>query len=165
MKVFKKGAILSTIKIKNLCFMLAILSIFSGCALVTDEYQINQKKAIAFLLEDLPMPDDVEIIKAPTFLLGTGEAISGRIISKSGYSPAENLIFYGNEASSTGWTLESSKVGEEVTLVFSKSGRFATIYITPRNTIGGFFVGDIGSNIDITIVHPDAVGIQNPYSP
>ena len=111
------------------------------------------------------MPDDVEIIKAPTFLLGTGEAISGRIISKSGYSPAENLIFYGNEASSTGWTLESSKVGEEVTLVFSKSGRFATIYITPRNTIGGFFVGDIGSNIDITIVHPDAVGIQNPYSP
>ena len=165
MKVFKKGAILSTMKIKNLCFMLAILSIFSGCALVTDEYQINQKKAIAFLLEDLPMPDDVEIIKAPTFLLGTGEAISGRIISKSGYSPAENLIFYGNEASSTGWTLESSKVGEEVTLVFSKSGRFATIYITPRNTIGGFFVGDIGSNIDITIVHPDAIGIQNPYSP
>ena len=165
MKVFKKGAILSTMKIKNLYFILAILVTFSGCALVTDEYQINQKKAIAFLLEDLPMPDDVEIIKAPTFLLGTGEAISGRIISKSGYSPAENLIFYGNEASSTGWTLESSKVGEEVTLVFSKSGRFATIYITPRNTIGGFFVGDIGSNIDITIVHPDAVGIQNPYSP
>ena len=34
----------------------------------------------------------------------------------------------------------------------------------PRNTISGFFVGDIGSNIDVTIVHPDAVGIQNPYS-
>lgn len=165
MKVYKKGAILSTMKIKSLCASLLALLIFSGCALITDEYQQNQKKAIAFLLEDLPMPDDVEIIKAPTFLLGTGEAISGRIISKSGYSPAENLIFYGNEASSTGWTLESSKVGEEVTLVYSKSGRFATIYITPRNTIGGFFVGDVGSNIDITIVHPDAVGIQNPYSP
>ena len=165
MKVYKKGAILSTMKIKSLCASLLVLLIFSGCALITDEYQQNQKKAIAFLLEDLPMPDDVEIIKAPTFLLGTGEAISGRIISKSGYSPAENLIFYGNEASSTGWILESSKVGEEVTLVYSKSGRFATIYITPRNTIGGFFVGDVGSNIDITIVHPDAVGIQNPYSP
>lgn len=165
MKVYKKGAILSTMKIESLCASLSVLLIFSGCALITDEYQQNQKKAIAFLLEDLPMPDDVEIIKAPTFLLGTGEAISGRIISKSGYSPAENLIFYGNEASSTGWTLESSKVGEEVTLVYSKSGRYATIYITPRNTIGGFFVGDVGSNIDITIVHPDAVGIQNPYSP
>jgi hypothetical protein len=165
MKVYKKGAILSTMKIKSLSASLLVLLISSGCALITDEYQQNQKKAIAFLLEDLPMPDDVEIIKAPTFLLGTGEAISGRIISKSGYSPAENLIFYGNEASSTGWTLESSKVGEEVTLVYSKSGRFATIYITPRNTIGGFFVGDVGSNIDITIVHPDAVGIQNPYSP
>jgi hypothetical protein len=165
MKVYKKGAILNTMKIKSLSASLLVLLISSGCALITDEYQQNQKKAIAFLLEDLPMPDDVEIIKAPTFLLGTGEAISGRIISKSGYSPAENLIFYGNEASSTGWTLESSKVGEEVTLVYSKSGRFATIYITPRNTIGGFFVGDVGSNIDITIVHPDAVGIQNPYSP
>ena len=98
MKVHKKGAILSTMKIKSLSASLLVLLIFSGCALITDEYQQNQKKAIAFLLEDLPMPDDVEIIKAPTFLLGTGEAISGRIISKSGYSPAENLIFYGNEA-------------------------------------------------------------------
>ena len=165
MKVHKKGAILSTMKIKSLSASLLVLLIFSGCALITDEYQQNQKKAIAFLLEDLPMPDDVEIIKAPTFLLGTGEAISGRIISKSGYSPAENLIFYGNEASSTGWTLESSKVGEEVTLVYSKSGRFASFFITSRSTIGGFFVGYVGSNIDITIVHPDAVGIQNPYSP
>jgi len=150
-------------KTKNILSYLFVLTIFSGCALITDEYQANQRKVIAYLLEDLPLPDDAKIIKAPTVLLGTGEAISGRIILESGFSPAENLIFYGTETLSTGWQLISSKVGEEVTLVYSKSGRFATIYIEPRNTVGGFVAGDIGSDIDISVVHPDAIGIQNPY--
>jgi hypothetical protein len=74
-----------------------------------------------------------------------------------------NLIFYGTETLSTGWQLISSKVGEEVTLVYAKNGRFATIYISPRNTVGGFVSGDYGSDIDVSVVHPDAIGIQNPY--
>jgi hypothetical protein len=147
---------------KFLCYLFVII-LLPGCAIITDEYQANQRKVIAYLLEDLPLPDDAKIIKAPTVLLGTGEAISGRIILESGFSPAENLIFYGNETLSTGWQLISSKVGEEVTLVYSKSGRFATIYISPRNTVGGFVAGDFGSDIDISVVHPDAIGIQNPY--
>ena len=147
---------------KFLCYLFVII-LLPGCAIITDEYQANQRKVIAYLLEDFPLPDDAKIIKAPTVLLGTGEAISGRIILESGFSPAENLIFYGNETLSTGWQLISSKVGEEVTLVYSKSGRFATIYISPRNTVGGFVAGDYGSDIDISVVHPDAIGIQNPY--
>ncbi len=149
--------------IKNLFSAAFILIIFSGCALFTDEYQKNQRKVIAYLLEDLPLPDDAEIVKAPTVLLGTGESISGRIILTSGFSPAENLIFYGTETLTTGWKLISSKVGEEITLVYEKSGRFATIYLAPRGTLGGFFAGDYGSDIDISVVHPDAIGIQNPY--
>ena len=65
---------------KNLITTLVILVIVSSCALFTDEYQQNQRKVIAYLLEDLPLPDDAKIVKAPTVLLGTGEAISGRII-------------------------------------------------------------------------------------
>ena len=109
------------------------------------------------------MPEDAEIVKEPTVLLGTGSSISGRIILTSGYSPAENLIFYGNETLSTGWQLIKSKVGKEITLVYSKSGRFATIYMTPRGTVRGFISGDDGSLIDISVVHPDSIGIQNPY--
>ena len=150
-------------KNKTLLALLFSTILFSGCALVTDEYQANQRKVIAYLLEDFPLPSDAEIIKAPTVLLGTGESISGRIILTSGYSPAENLIFYGTETLTTGWQLISSKVGEEVTLVYSKSGRFATIYIAPRGTFVGFIRGDYGSDIDISVVHPDAIGIQNPY--
>ena len=150
-------------KANKLFSVLFILILFSGCALITDEYQANQRKVIAYLLEDLPLPSDADIVKAPTVLLGTGESISGRIIITSGYSHAENLIFYGTETLSTGLQLISSKVGEEVTLVYAKAGRFATIYISPRNTATGFIVGDIGSDIDISVVHPDAIGIQNPY--
>jgi hypothetical protein len=159
----KKRCNTSFMKTKNILSLLFVLTLFSGCALITDEYQANQRKVIAFLLEDLPLPEDAEIIKAPTVLLGTGEAISGRIILESGYSPAENLIFYGTETLSTGWQLVSSKVGEEITLVYTKSGRYATIYISPRDTVGGFIAGDYGSDIDIAVVHPDAIGIQNPY--
>ena len=105
----------------------------------------------------------LKLSKLPTVLLGTGEAISGRIILTSNYSPAENLIFYGTETLSTGWMLVSSKVGEEVTLVYAKNGRFATIYLSPKETVQGFITGDYGSDIDISVVHPDAIGVQNPY--
>jgi len=150
---------------KNKIYILPLIFMLltSGCALVTDEYQANQRKVIAYLLEDLPLPADAQIIKAPTVLLGTGEAISGRIILTSNYSPAENLIFYGTETLSTGWQLVSSKVGEEVTLVYTKNGRFVTIYLSPKETVQGFITGDYGSDIDIAVVHPDSIGVQNPY--
>ena len=109
-------------KFKIILGLLLIISLTS-CAIITDEYQVNQRKVIAYLLEDLPLPTDADIIKAPSVLLGTGNAISGRIVLTSGFSPAENLIFYGNRTPSTGWQLLSSKVGHEITLVYSKNGR------------------------------------------
>ena len=141
-----------------------ILLFSTSCSLFVDEYQVNSRKVIAYLLEDLPLPDDADIIKYPSVLLGTGDAISGRIVLESGYSPAENLIFYGNETLTTGWQLISSKVGEEVTLIYFKNGRYATLEMTPRNTVGGFIAGDVGSDIVISVVHPDAISNQNPYN-
>ena len=109
-------------------FSLVFLLLFTtSCSLFVDEYQVNSRKVIAYLLEDLPIPDDADIINYPTVLLGTGDSISGRIILESGYSPAENLIFYGTETLTTGWQLVSSKVGEEVTLVYFKNQRYATL--------------------------------------
>ena len=96
-------------------------------------------------------------------LLGTGDSISGRIILESGYSPAENLIFYGTETLTTGWQLVSSKVGEEVTLVYFKNGRYATLEMKTRRTFSVFISGDVGSDIVISVVHPDAIADQNPY--
>ena len=140
-----------------------IALLLTSCALVVDEYQQDQRKVIAYLLEDLPLPDDSEIIKVPTVLLGTGDAISGRIILKSQYSPAENLVFYGNEAPSTGWRLISSKVGEEVTLTYTKGGRFATIEMTPVRDFEAFFEGNYSSSIVISVVHPDAISNPVPF--
>ena len=140
-----------------------IISLISGCAIIYDEYQLNQRKVIAYLLEDLPLPEDADILKVPSVLLGTGDAISGRITLASGYSPAEILIFYGNETLTTGWELISSKVGEEITLVYTKNGRIATIDMKPARTVAGFIQGDYGSDVVITVVHPDAISLQNPY--
>ena len=141
----------------------SFLIFFAGCAVVTDEWQENQKKVIQYLLADLPIPKDSEIIKDPSVILGTGNAISGRVVLESGFSPAENLIFYGNETPSTGWILASSKVGEEISLVYTKEGRYATIYITPRQGSWGFISGSWGSDIVISVVHPESIAIQNPY--
>jgi len=149
-------------KFKNTLGILLIICL-SSCALITDEYQVNQRKVIAFLLEDLPLPSDAAIIKAPSVLLGTGNAISGRIVLTSGFSPAENLIFYGNQTPSTGWLLLSSKVGEEITLVYSKNGRIATIDMKPSGSVASFFAGDSSSDIVISVVHPDSIADQNPY--
>ena len=149
---------------KSSILSLVFVLLFStSCSLFVDEYQVNSRKVIAYLLEDLPLPDDADIIKLPTVLLGTGDAISGRITLESGYSPAENLIFYGNETLTTGWQLISSKVGEEVTLIYCKNGRYATLEMKPRRTVGGFIAGDVGSDIVISVVHPDAISDQNPY--
>ena len=131
---------------------LVFLLLFStSCSLFVDEYQVNSRKVIAYLLEDLPIPDDADIIKYPTVLLGTGDSISGRIILQSGYSPAENLIFYGSETLTTGWQLVSSKVGEEVTLVYFKNGRYATLEMSPQWSFTSFMAGKINSIINISI--------------
>ena len=147
---------------KNSILVVLLLSITS-CAIFVDEYQVNQRKVLAYLLSDLPMPKDADIIKEPTVVLGTGKAISGRIVLESSYTPAENLIFYGNQTPSTGWTLASSKVGEEISLIYTKDGRYASIYITPKTGLGSFISGSYGSDIIISVIHPEAIDMQNPY--
>ena len=144
--------------------VLFLLIFISSCTLFVNEYQVNQRKIISYLLSDFPIPKNSEIIKDPTVVLGTGNAVSGRIVLESSYSPAENLIFYGNSTPESGWVLVSSKVAEEISLVYSKEGRFATIYITPTTGLGQFLSGDYGSDIVISVVHPNAIAEQLPYA-
>ncbi len=146
---------------KFLLFTLIFLA--SSCAVLVDEFQVNQRKVLSYLLSDLPLPNEANIIKEPTVILGTGKSISGRVVLESSFTPAENLIFYGNETPSTGWNLASSKVGEEISLIYTKDGRYASIYITPKSGLGSFFSGSPGSDIIISIVHPEAIDMQNPY--
>ena len=130
---------------------LSLLIIISGCSLITDEYQNNQRKVIDYLLGDVPMPEEAEIIQFPTAIQGTGKNVSGRIVLSSQDSPAENLIFYETQAPIEGWMLVSSKAGEEVVLVYEKGNRVISINMVPRNTFAGFFKGDVGSIIDISL--------------
>jgi len=149
----------------KLSFIISILFLFmaSGCSIFVDEYQTNQKKVIEFLLSDLPIPEDSSIKRDSTVLLGNGDNVSGRIILDTSSSPAENLIFYSEEALASGWELMSSKVGEEITLIYFKNGRYATLEMQPKRSFGGFIAGSVGSSINISISHPDSVTLENPF--
>ena len=149
----------------KLSFIISILFLFvaNGCSIFVDEYQMNQKKVIEFLLSDLPIPEDSSIKRDSTVLLGNGDNVSGRIMLDTSSSPAENLIFYSEEAFASGWELMSSKVGEEITLIYFKNGRYATLEMQPKRSFGGFIAGSVGSSINISISHPDSVTLENPF--
>ena len=142
---------------------LFLLFLVSSCSIFVDEYQTNQKKVIEFLLSDLPIPEDSSIMRDSTVLLGNGDNVSGRIMLDTSSSPAENLIFYSEEALASGWELMSSKVGEEITLIYFKNGRYATLEMRPKRSFGGFIAGSVGSSINISISHPDSVTLENPF--
>ena len=142
---------------------LFLLFSVSNCSIFVDEYQTNQKKVIEFLLSDLPIPEDSSIMRDSTVLLGNGDNVSGRIMLDTSSSPAENLIFYSEEALASGWELMSSKVGEEITLIYFKNGRYATLEMRPKRSFGGFIAGSVGSSINISISHPDSVTLENPF--
>ena len=142
---------------------LFLLFSVSSCSIFVDEYQTNQKKVIEFLLSDLPIPEDSSIMRDSTVLLGSGDNVSGRIMLDTSSSPAENLIFYSEEALASGWELMSSKVGEEITLIYFKNGRYATLEMRPKRSFGGFIAGSVGSSINISISHPDSVTLENPF--
>ena len=140
-----------------------VLFLISSCAIFVDEYQKNQTTALDYLLTDFPLPDDSKIMKDLTVLLGTGNSISGRVIIESGYSPAENLIFFDSEVPSNGWQLASSKVGDDISLIYRKGGRYADIYITPRTGFRSFISGSYESDIVISITHPESTELQSRY--
>ena len=142
---------------------LFLLFLVSSCSIFVDEYQTNQKKVIEFLLSDLPIPEDSSIMRDSTVLLGNGDNVSGRIMLDTSSSPAENLIFYSEEALASGWELMSSKVGEEITLIYFKNGRYATLEMRPKRSFGSFIAGSVGSSINISISHPDSVTLENPF--
>ena len=147
----------------KLLLLILISFLLTSCGLFTDVYQKNQRKVLDYLLSDLPLPKDAEILKEPSVVLGTGDAISARIVLQSNYSPAENLIFYGNETPTTGWSLLSSKVGEEIDLIYTKEGRYATIHMEPKAGVRSLVVGDYSTDVVISVVHPDAISVQKRF--
>ena len=151
-------------KIVKITSFLAILFLFSGCTLFSNTYQEESRRVIDYLLSDLPIPEDADIQKVPTVILGTGTGIAGRIVLDSPVSPASNLIFYGNATQGSGWTLSSSTVAEEIVLIYTKEERYATIEILrQRDRLGTLFGGENNSQITISVVHPGAIQEQNPY--
>ena len=115
-------------------YILSMLLLTSSCVmndsnLWTDRGQIDTKLIIAYLLSDIPLPDDAEILEEKTVIQGSGLGWSGKITIKSSQSPAETLIFFSEEVAPNGWTMISSTVSEQIILVYKKGNRIATVEI------------------------------------
>ena len=151
-------------KTLNRLWICIFLSGLMGCSsFMADSYQEESRKVINYLLADMPLPDNADIQKTPTVILGTGSGIAGRIVLESPVSPATNLIFYSESTLRAGWKLISSTVAEEIVLTYSKEGRYATIEIL-KPGISDLVSGGSGKSvITISVVHPSAIQSQNPY--
>ena len=156
MKTRNKGVIL----VCALVFGLAGCTSFFG----QNAYQDQSREVINYLLSDMPLPEEAEIKKVPTVILGTGNGIAGRIVLESEKNPAANLIFYSESTVDTGWSLISSTVAEEIVLTYTKDGRYATIEILKTSDLYAIS-SSANSVITISVVHPNAVQQQNPYAP
>ena len=79
---------------------------------------------------------------------------------------AEGKLIFGSDLKKVAAERLAEEGISKTVLVSDKRAYFPCakkIYISPKNTVGGFVTGDYGSDIDISVVHPDAIGIQNPY--
>jgi len=151
-------------RMKTITLLAFLLVGISGCSTFKSAaYQEESRRIINYLLADMPLPDDAKIQKTPTVILGTGTGIAGRIVLTSPVSPASNLIFYSESTSDTGWTLVASTVAEEISLIYTKQGRYATIQIL-KSSGPGFLGGESDSVIIISVVHPSSIQDQNPYT-
>ncbi len=88
---------------KIIITLFLLTTTLTGCNLFSDSYQQESRKIINYLLADMPLPDNAEIQKQPTVILGTGTGIAGRIVLLSPVSPASNLIYYSDATLGTGW--------------------------------------------------------------
>ena len=124
MKVFQKISI----------FLISV-SFISACSVMedrniwTDRGEVDTKLIIAYLLSDIPLPEESEILEEKTVIQGSGLGWSGKITIKSPLSPAETLIFFSEEIAPSGWSMISSTVSEQIILVYKKSDRIATVEI------------------------------------
>ena len=102
-------------KTKNILASFIVLLIFSGCAIITDEYQASQRKVIAFLLEDLPLPEDAKIIKGSSLTLD---------YQKLGYTFIAYVGIFLQNTSQTKFVLQRIKEIPHVTVAHITTGKF-----------------------------------------
>jgi hypothetical protein len=120
---------------KKIILLVISISFVSACSVMedrnlwTDRGEVDTKLIIAYLLSDIPLPEQSSILEEKTIIQGSGLGWSGKITIKSPLSPAETLIFFSEEIAPSGWQMISSTVSEQIILVYKKSDRIATVEI------------------------------------
>lgn len=146
---------------KNMVFLIALLLI-GGCSSFESRYQSDTKLIIEYLLYDFPLPETTEIKRDQTVVMGTGGNWAGRINIHDEMTPAQLLKYFSTNVVENGWTLSASTVSDQIILVFSKDERIATVEIFRNSYLKGSYFSP-GTDVTISVHHPNAVGEQKPF--
>jgi len=123
----------------------------------TDRGKIDTKLIIDYLLADMPLPPDSDILEEKTVIQGSGQGWSGKMTFISPLSPAETMIFFYENVAPAGWDLISSTISEQIILVYKRGYRIATVEIMRDYPMFGRETTAI-----ISVVPDDAIA-SNPF--
>ena len=124
----------------------------------TDRGAIDTKLIIDYLLADMPLPPNSDILEEKTVIQGSGQGWSGKMTFLTELSPAELIIFSYENIATAGWVLMSSTISEQIILVYKRGYRIATVEILRDYPMFGKMTTGI-----ISVVPDDAVA-RNPFN-
>jgi len=83
---------------------------------------------------DLPMPENSRMDLENTWVLGSEENWTGRLVLAAGSNPILMYDFYQREMPKFGWAKVTTVRGNMITLVYDRESRVATIRISPNGS-------------------------------
>ena len=151
-------------KFTKILISISLVVLISSCGMMkdrdrwTDRGKVDTKLIIDYLLADMPLPEDSDILEEKTVIQGSGLGWSGKMTFLSPLSPAETLIFFYENVASNGWDLISSTISEQIILVYKRGYRIATVEILRDYPMFGRDTTTI-----ISVVPDDAIS-SNPFN-
>ena len=135
---------MQTHKIRNALAIAASVAFLAGCPLETtqntapvsgantDGRPPSDVSGVApsfSQFTDLPMPENSAMDLDNTWVLGSEENWTGRLVLATGSSPIMMYDFYQGEMPKFGWAKVSTVRGSRITLVYDRENRVVTIHI------------------------------------
>lgn len=151
-------------KFTKILVSIFIVVLLSSCSMMkdrdrwTDRGALDTRLIIEYLLADMPLPPDSDILEEKTVIQGSGQGWSGKMTFLTPLSPAELMIFFYENIATAGWDLISSTISEQIILVYKRGYRIATVEILRDYPMFGRQTTGI-----ISVVPDDAVA-SNPFN-
>ncbi len=122
-----------------------------GTANQADDQDQTRASDNVSLLGRLPMPPGAKILADQSLIIGSGETWVGRVNLDLGRDVTAAYNFFLDRFQQEGWVLQSAVRGKTSLLVFSRTGRSATIEFQESKLVGSPLVTLTMSPVGATV--------------